>query len=130
MSEIAPRKLCCHLRPDYTAELKHRLSPLLNQDRVSSAARYQWLAHASWELRLAVDEIIGVPRGCGRQNNKRDPGKLRVWNSHSGERALGSEFRRHKNHHSCSSASHPAALGSRAHSRKVKTTTVFSKDHR
>lgn len=89
MSEIALRKLCCHLRPGYTAERKHRLSLLLNQDHVSSAARYQWLAHASWELRLAVDEIIGVPRGCGRQNNKRDPGKLRVWNPHSGDRALG-----------------------------------------
>lgn len=129
MFEIAPRKLYCHLRPGYTAERKHRLSLLLNQDRVSSAARYQWLAQASRELRLAVDEIIGVPRGCGRQNNKRDPGKLRVWNPHSGDRALG-EFRRHKNHHSRSSASHPAALGSRDHSRKVKTTIVFPKDHR
>lgn len=78
MSEIASRKLCCRLHPGYTAELKHRLSLLLNQDRVSSAACYPWLALSSWELRLAVDEIIGVPRGFGRKSNKRDPGKLRV----------------------------------------------------
>lgn len=75
MSEIALRKLYCHLRPGYTAELKHRLSLLLNRDPVNSAACYQWLAHASWKLRLAVGEIIGVPRGYGRKNNKRDPGK-------------------------------------------------------
>jgi len=44
----------------------------------------------SWELRLAVDEIIGVPRGCRRKNNKRGPGKLRDCNSiPQWERALG-----------------------------------------
>lgn len=36
-----------------------------------------------------MDEIIGVPGGYGRKNNKRDPGKLKACDPHSGERALG-----------------------------------------
>lgn len=44
------------------------------------------VSSCSQGLRLAADEIIGISRGFGRKNNKRDPGKLRARNPHSAGR--------------------------------------------
>lgn len=78
-----------------------------------------------------MDEIIGVPRGCGRKNNTRDPGKLRACNPIlQWERTLGLNLGDERGSMVVAQqATRLVALGPRGPSWKVTTTIIFPKDH-